>query len=268
MKALPLLLFCLGLETVLTAQVIVGFDLERGGEYSLQAQTSTQAAISAALPKASFGFTPAVTPAVLNGVAGVVIVVPFDNFSPISPLTTTEQGALLGFVKGGGFAVILADSSYNTTNDGFTAPLGLGVDNNNPSQISIINPHGNPISNGPFGLVTSLQGIAAGELVSLPKPFVPLAKFSNGAIAGGYFLQNALGPGSGAVLFISDANVFHSNWASSDNYKLLSNFVTVAAVPEPSTWSLLIAGAGVAAMGRIIRRQRRRAVTSRLTPDA
>jgi hypothetical protein len=247
MKTLTTIFAVCALAATASAQVIVGFNTARGGSYNLQAQTQQQSAITAALPTATFSFTSTLTTAALSGARGLVISTPIDNINPTTALTTAEQSALLALVMGGGFAIILVDSSgapgFNPVNDSFTAPFGFGVDNNNTNQISVINPTANPISNGPFGLVTTLPGIAGGELVGMPVSFVALAQYSPGVIAGGYIPANALGPGSGPVLFIGDSNVFNQNiGANANSYKFISNFVALAAVPEPGTWSLMLMG--------------------------
>jgi hypothetical protein len=60
------------------------------------------------------------------------------------------------------------------------------------------------------------------------------------------------------VLFVGDANVFHDTWASAANYDLLSNFVAFAAVPEPSTVSLMLLGTGAAGLLAWRKRRKRR----------
>lgn len=252
MKTIATILLGCALAAPVSAQVIVGFTASRGGSYNLQSQAAQRGAISAALPNATFSFTSTLSTSSLAGASGVLIASPFDNANPISALTSSEQAALLALVMGGGFAIILADSSFNTpfntTNDSFTAPFALGVDNNNTGEITIVSPAANAISNGPFGLVTTLPGIAGGEIVSLPSQFVTLGQYPSGAVAAGYIPAGALAPGSGPVLFIGDANVFNENIGGNPNsYKLLSNFVAVAAIPEPGTWSLMLAGLAVIA---------------------
>lgn len=242
------------------AQVILGFDLTRGGSYNLQAQNGLRNAITDALPKASFSYTSNLTSDLLGNAAGVVLMSPFDNITSITALSGIEQTALRDFVQRGGFAVVLTDNNsteaFSVTNTSFVSPFGFGTAGNVNTTLTILNPAGNPISNGPFGLVTSLQGVAQGYYTATADPFKPLAQVSGGQIVAGYFEQNALGLGSGAVLFVGDANVFHDGWATSSNYDLLSNFVAFAAVPEPSTFSLLLLGSGAA--GLLAWRKRRR----------
>lgn len=54
------------------AQVILGFDLTRGGSYNLQAQPGVRNAITNALPNASFSYTSNLTSDLLGNAAGVV----------------------------------------------------------------------------------------------------------------------------------------------------------------------------------------------------
>ena len=243
------------------AQTIVGFDLSRGGSYNLEAQSGVRTAISDALPNARFTYTGSLSTDVLAEATGVVIMSPFSDVAPITALSTAEKTALSDFVKAGGFAVILSDNNsseaWSTTNNSFVSPFGIETTGSFNTAASIIDPTGNPISNGPFGLVTSLTGIASGAFTTKPEAFKPLAQLSGGQqIVAGYFEQNALGAGSGAVLFVGDANVYNSRWATDANYDLLSNFVTFAAVPEPTTVSLLLLGSGIAGLSAWRRRRR------------
>jgi hypothetical protein len=264
MRTLTTIFAACALTATASAQLIVGFNTARGGSYNLQAQTQQQSAIAAALPTATFTFASALSTTSLAGARGLVIATPIDNINPTTLLTAAEQSALLGLVLGGGFAIILVDSSgapgFDPVNDSFTAPFGLGVNNNNTSLLTIINPTGNPISNGPFGLVTTLPGIAAGELVgtpSFPSSFVPLGQFSAGVFGAGYIPAGALGPGSGPVLFVSDSNIFNQNiGANANSYKFISNFVALAAIPEPATWTLM--ALGVVVIGTLAWRGRSR----------
>jgi hypothetical protein len=243
------------------AQTIVGFDLSRGGSYNLEAQSGVRTAISDALPNARFTYTGSLSGEVLAEARGLVIMSPFSDVSAVTALSTTEKTALTDFVKAGGFAVILSDNNssdgWTTTNNSFVSPFGVATTGSFNAAVSIIDPTGNPISNGPFGLVTSLTGVAQGAFTTTPEAFKPLAQLSGGQqIVAGYFEQNALGTGSGAVLFVGDANVYNAGWATAANYDLLSNFVTFATVPEPTTVSLLLLGSGIAGLSAWRRRRR------------
>lgn len=232
------------------AQIVVGFDGNRGGSYNLQAQNALRGAITDALPGATFSYTGTLSAGVLANAAGVVIMSPHDNSNPITPLSGAEQSALAAFVLAGGFAIVATDSDYvptnfDATNDSFLAPFGFSADGAYSAPITITNPSGNPISNGPFGLVTSIAGTATGSYAGLPGAFQSLGTSSSAGnpISAGYFARGALGAGSGAVLFIADANALHTAWSSPANYDLVSNFVAFAAIPEPATHVLLAGGA-------------------------
>ena len=258
LKPLALLMSCV-LTCTASAQLIVGFDLVRGGTYNLQAQTSLQAAIRAALPSATFGFSSSLDSGILNGARGVVIMSPIDNINPISALTPSEQAALRAFILSGGSAIIATDAGYipsfDVTNASFVSQFGLTVTGTDYTTLTMINPTGNPITNGPFGLVTSMTGIAAGPYTTVPTNYLPLGRLSPGVAGAGYFALGSLGAGSGAVLFLSDANTINSGWAAPSNYNLVSNFAAYAAVPEPSTVGLMLVGLGLAG-GLAVRRAR------------
>jgi hypothetical protein len=244
------------------AQVIVGFDSTRGGTYNLQAQGGMQTAISAALPSATYSFTSALSSASLAGASGIVLMSAHDNIFAVSALSGAEQTALYNFVAGGGFAIIGTDSDYlpggfPATNDSFLAPFGLDATGSNSMPITITNPSGNVITNGPFGLVTRLDGIASSTFVSVPGTFNVLGTTPEGNVGAGYFARNALAVGSGAVLFVTDTNVFNSGWATQANYNFLSNFVGFAAVPEPATVALMLSGlVGIAGAARLRRKHK------------
>jgi hypothetical protein len=254
------LILCCGLACAASAQVIVGFNATRGGSYNLQSQPGVQTAISAALPGATYTFTAALDSGALTGARGVVIMAPVDNINPISALTASEQAALLAFIQSGGFAIIATDAGYipafDVTNASFVGQFGLTVTGTDYTGLTIPSPTGNPITNGPFGVVSSLSGIAAGPYTTVPAVYNPLGQLTPGVQGAGYFARGALGARSGAVLFLSDANVLNSIWATPANYNLVSNFVSYAIVPEPSTLQLLLAGFGSAAGLALVRRLR------------
>lgn len=262
MRTSSLLLLLLSGVTA-AAQVIVGFDSTRGGTYNLQSQAGVRTAISAALPNATFSFTSSLSSDLLANARGLVIMSPINDGGPITALSNIEQAAVSAFVRGGGFAVILTDNNSNSnwlaTNTTFVAPFGFSTSGSyNQSSLSLLNPSGNPISNGPFGTVTTLAAVAQGSFSSTPQSFTTLAQLSGGQVVAGYFDSNALADGSGAVLFVADANVFNSGWATEQNYDLLSNFVSFAAVPEPSTVSLMLLGSGAAGLLALRRRRNKR----------
>jgi hypothetical protein len=100
-----------------------------------------------------------------------------------------------------------------------------------------------PVMKQPFGIVTTFATSYGGWFDDLGPYATALATYdTNGQPALAAIPPGALGPGSGAVVFLGDADSVVDSAAgglfkSGDNEKFFLN--AVAYVPEPSTFSLL-----------------------------
>jgi hypothetical protein len=219
--------------------------------------------IASAYPGTTFQFANALTPSFLNGVNVVILGVATSDVSAITPLTASEQAALLNFVLGGGMALIFADNSIFDPN----APA---------ANASLLSPFGVTVSGTLFGLVNAPILNPAGPLTA---PFTPVTQFATnypGFFSGigvgtaladlsgnpsepaiDRFAPGALGPSSGAVVFFSDSDAMVAGDSlTSTNLNLVLNSFSFASgdsvVPEPSTLGLV----GLTLGGLIVIRRR------------
>lgn len=162
---------CLGLLVVsavaperAAAFMVGGFDASRGGFESLAPGEDSALAsdIQTAYPGTTFQFSNTLTPAFLGGVNVVILGVATTDLSAITPLSSAEQSALLGFVLHGGTALIFTDNSGFSfdapeANASLVAPFGVTVTGNLAGNLTapIINPTG-PLTS-PFGPVSVFQ---------------------------------------------------------------------------------------------------------------
>jgi hypothetical protein len=114
--------------------VVGGFDEARGGFESLASGEDSALAgdIASAYPGTTFQFANTLTPSFLNSVNVVILGVATSDVSAITPLTASEQTALLNFVLGGGMALIFADNSLfdpnaPAANASLLSPFGVTV---------------------------------------------------------------------------------------------------------------------------------------------
>jgi hypothetical protein len=246
------------------AVVVGGFDAARGGFESLApGEDSTLANdISSAYPGTTFNFTSTLTPTFLSGVQVVILGVATTDTSAVTPLSTSEQSALLNFVLGGGTALIFADNSTfasnaPTTNASFLSPFGVTITGtlNGGQTAPIINPTGPLTSPYP---VSAFYGNYTGYFSNIGQGEV-LANFGAGEPSIDYFAPRVLGPHSGAVVLFADSDAMVAGDAlTSTNLNLILNAFNTyqLSVPEPSTWVMMLLGSGGAVMATYLKRRK------------
>jgi PEP-CTERM motif len=249
--------------------VVGGFNAARGGFESLAPGEDSALAndISSAYPGTTFNFTSTLTPTFLSGVQVAILGVATTDFSAVTPLSTSEQSALLNFVLGGGTALIFADNSTfasnaPTTNASFLSPFGVTITGtlNGGQTAPIINPTG-PLTS-PYA-VSAFFGNYTGYFSNIGQGMV-LANFGVGEPAIDYFAPGVLGPHSGAVVLFadSDAMVAGDGLTSTNLNLVLNAFNTYQlSVPEPSTWVMMLLGSGGAGLATYLKRRQRAAMT-------
>jgi hypothetical protein len=258
------------------AGVVVGaFSAARAGVASLAEGPYTEemrASIIAAYPGSSrFVGVNSLTPNTLSGLDFVMVGAP--TFSSPIFLSSAEQTALLDFIKAGGSALIFVDNdSYagvpdsDNANETFLDPFGLDSTGRVgfPAAASSIAP-GNSVMNGPFGMVETFATNYGGWFDNLGANAIALAHYdANLQTAIAAIAPGALGPGSGRVVFMADADPLVDSadgglFGAADNEKFFLNSISFA-VPEPSTFALLLA-AGLVVAGSA-RRCRTRFLTT------
>ena len=177
-----------------TGVVVGGFDAARGGFESLASGEDSALAndISTAYPGTTFDFTGTLTPSFLSGVQVVILGVATTDESAVTPLSSSEQSALLNFVLGGGTALIFADNSTfastaPTTNASFVSPFGATITGTlgGGQTAPIINPTGPLTSPYP---VTAFFGNFTGYFSNIGSGTV-LANFGPSEPAIDYFAR-------------------------------------------------------------------------------
>ncbi len=235
-----------------------GFESLAPGEDSALAND-----ISSAYPDTTFDFTSTLTPTFLSGVQLVILGVANTDYSAVTPLSTSEQSALLDFVLGGGTALIFADNSTfgagaPTTNASFVNPFGVTITGtlNGVQTAPIIDPTGPLTSPYP---VSDFYGDYTGYFSDIGQGTV-LANFGVGEPAIDYFAPGVLGPQSGAVVLFADSDAMVAGDAlTSTNLNLILNaFETYQlSVPEPSTWVLMLLGFGGVGLAAYLKKRKR-----------
>ena len=178
--------------------IVGGFDASRGGFESLApGQDSALATdISTAYPGTTFTFSNTLTSTFLSGVQVAILGVATTDASAVTPLSTSEQSALLNFVLAGGTALIFADNSTfasgaPATNASFLSPFGVTITGtlSGTQTAPIINPTG-PLTS-PYS-VSSFVGNFTGYFSNIGQGQV-LANFGAGEPAIDYFAPGVLG---------------------------------------------------------------------------
>ena len=241
-----------------------GFDAARGGFESLAPGEDSALAndISSAYPGTTFHFTNTLTTPFLSGVQSVILGVATTETSAVTPLSTSEQGALLNFVLGGGNALIFADNStFNpnapATNASFLSPFGVTITGTlgGAQTAPIINPTGPLTSPYP---VSAFYGNYTGYFSNTGQGQV-LANFGAGEAAIDYFAPGVLGAHSGAVVLFadSDAMVAGDGLTSTNLNLILNALYTPSIVPEPSSWVLMVLGSGGVVLATYLKSRQR-----------
>lgn len=238
------------------AAVVGGWDLTRGGQYSLSAGSNTapiRSALSGLFPGTTFTGSSTLTAGYLGGVDLLVVTSAFSDSTPITPLSAGEQSALMNFVLAGGNALILGERSDFSplVNPTLVTPFGPNINGTtmlNPNA-TVTNPTSIPFTAGPFGVVTSLSTANPGWFDSLGGA-IPVATISPGLNVLAYFPENALAPGSGRVVISADSDIYFNNTILIFN---TFNYL-IQPIPEPSTFAL--SGTALVVFGWMVRRRK------------
>jgi hypothetical protein len=257
--------------TTCSAVVVGVFDASRAGEANLATgsfATQVRASTLSHFSGTTFATTPTLTSAFLSGVNVAIIASPKTS-GGITPLSASEQTALLNFVKGGGTALLLADTySSVSSSQSIVAPFGMTVvdDGLEGLQMGTIQNPSHPIFNGPFGVQSQIGVLGAGVFTNLGPYAASLAKMNSlnlpivAAIE-----RNAINAGSGRVLIYSDASLFADpitdGFFSEAETLYLNSFAYL--IPEPSSY--VMAAVGIFAVGAIGFKRRRKTMVANAT---
>jgi len=153
------------------ALTLGGFDSTRGGEFSL-AQGSQLSALRSAIattyPYATLTASPTLTTTYLDTVNVLLISSIYsESISIASPLSTSEQDALAGFVERGGIALLFVDEDVSIStavSNSFVSPFGIHVTGQSSSYLTTVTPTGPslPVLDGPLENITQYQTVSDG----------------------------------------------------------------------------------------------------------
>ena len=257
------------------ANLVVGtFDSTRATTANILTGLYTHEAVASLtshFPGTTFATAPTLTPQFLSGINILLIASPMTDSTEITPLSSSEQTAMLNFVKAGGSAFLVADgySPFIPADTSMVSPFGMSIVDDGLTGVLNATPttQSHPVINGPFGDTTSILLYGAGVFTSLGPYATDLANMDAlhmpvlAAIP-----SHALSPTSGRVVIISDSQAFIDDTAGGffpQQQALFLNTINYLATPEPSGLALAgIAGALVALAAGAPRIRRRRSWTS------
>ncbi|HEY4311258.1 MAG TPA: PEP-CTERM sorting domain-containing protein [Pirellulales bacterium] len=219
------------------------------GEFSTQAVAS----LETNFPGMSFKTTTTLTPQFFQGVNMLFIDTAQTDSVPITPLSSSEQSALLNFVKGGGSAFLLTEgyAPFVQASQSVLAPFGITIADDNLDGLMAGNPvnEPNPIFDGPYGSTASILLYGAGDYPNLGPHATSLADNAiNGLPVMAVIPPHALSPTSGAVVMVADSTSFidvAAGGAFTEFEPLFLNTVTYLTTPEPGSLALALLGGAV-----------------------
>jgi hypothetical protein len=243
------------------------FDTTRGGIGSLLSseQNGVRTAITANFPGTTISGTSELTSSFFSTIDLVWVMSARAGSDAISPLSATEQSALRTFVEGGGRALLFSDNELydgaasDPANESLIDPFGLDIMGNvaGVQVVSATLPNTSPVTNGPFGTVTSYSTNFPGWFNNLGPDASTLATLNaNSQPALAFIPPRTLSATSGGVVLFSDGNTAidpaGAGVFGSAEQVLILNAIA-ATVPEPS--ALLLIGTYLAAF-LVVRRRR------------
>ncbi len=230
-----------------------GFNAARGGGGSIATDTGLQSLILGQFPGSTFSSTATLTSSYLSTISDLIISVAAADNVAITPLSASEQTALVNFVDAGGTALLFTDNSTfdstaPTVNNSFLSPFGLSAAGtlNGVNSSTIVN-SSNPVVTGPAGTATGFDTNYPGWFSSLGSALEIAKLTANNEPDLAVLLPGALAPGSGAVVFFADGNNLGGGGASdsNDNILILNSLAlkgSAVATPEPTSAILVLAG--------------------------
>jgi hypothetical protein len=188
-----------------------GFNSVRGGEESIETNTSLQNLITAQFPGTTFSSASKLTPRYLSTINHLIVGVGTSCCSG-TKLSLAEQNALVDFVTAGGTALLFGDNSTSSAiarkaNRSFMSPFGLSMNGTlDADQPSTIVNSSNPVVTGPAGTATGFDTYYPGWFSNLGSATEIAVLTANNKPSLAYLPPGSLGTGSGAVVFFSDSN--------------------------------------------------------------
>lgn len=250
--------------------VVGGWDLARGGIGSIADSPSNalfRSLLQANFPGTTFSGTGTLTPAYLATIDVLVLgAQTADSPNPgfVAPLTAAEQQALFGFVQGGGGVFLSLERDPQggaggaAARETFIDAFGMDITGDLLSPTANIVAPNHPIFDGPFGTVAGPLSLGASAYFDDLGPYAhTLATDSVLGLPVLAAIEHcALGPMSGPVIILADANLLDPRpYVPVLVTNATSYLLTDVVCPEPSTWLLALLGAA----GVLLSGSRRRA---------
>ena len=250
------------------ALVVGGFSTTRVGDSSLSVgpfAEELRTALRDDYPGTTFVGVDTLDASSLNGVNYLIVGAP--TFTTPVFLSSAEQTALRNYIMGGGAALIFIDNdtyagvpASDDSNETFLDPFGMDSVGRVPSRSNATaNAPTHPVIDGPAGTVLSLATNFGGWFENLGPNATSLALYdANGEAAVAAIAPGALGPSSGGVVFIGDADALVDSgdgglFGSADNTTFFRNAVAYS-IPEPSIGGLWMGAAILLGLSQRARR--------------
>lgn len=236
------------------AGIVIGaFDATRTSTYSLK-NLGLADLITSRISGSSFVEGPMLTDSFLSGLDVLVLTSNTSFTTSSSPLTPSEQAALLTYIgHGGGVVAVTSDEPS------FMAPFGMVISRDsrsNANHSSIPNYLTNPISNGPYGTTSTFTTDVFGGANNI---FATLGPYAHGIGFNSYGLptlaqidENVISPGSGRVVLFADPESALESFITSNGLAL--NAIAYVAVPETSTMVMMSLVAAIGATSSVLRK--------------
>ncbi len=203
--------------------VLGGFDTTRAGSFSPEfgaSMTAFRANFATNFPAAAFNSSSNLTSAFLNSIDVLVLSAVFGPTTEITPLTSSEQTALMNFVSAGGAALLFADNDiqFQAASQSILSPFGMDCTGVIAGSVSAsVTNVLHPVANGPFGAVTNYT-IAAypGWFDALGPNAIGIAILDpNSQVSLAAIPPGALSAVSGGVVLFSDSTIDDGSFSGS-----------------------------------------------------
>lgn len=220
---------------------IGGFSTARGGPVAIAGGSdlsTLRASIVSAFPDTTFTGAAVLTPDYLSGIDILFICSAANGNAAIVPLSAAEISAVRGFINRGGSAFLVTDNDSfggapsDAANESVLDAVGVdsvGTGQPWPQTATAVNPSTSPVTNGPFGLVTSWNVGWSGWFNVVPAAGNVLGNVNqSGLPALVFFPRHTLAACSGGVVAFSDMTQFADGYYASGGAleKLVRNTIT------------------------------------------
>jgi len=223
-----------------TTLTLGGFDSTRGGEFSLaqgSQLTSLRSNIAATYPYATLTASPTLTTAYLDSVNVLLISSIYSESAGIaSPLSTSEQNALVGFVERGGVALLFVDEDSNIStivSNSFVSPFGIHVTGQSTSYFTPVTPTGPtlPVLDGPLENIAQYQTVSDGwfDVTGSSIVLATIAGNAGGTVAELLYLTKSglCSAYKGIAVVSGDSSLLDDEFITVDDQNLVLNAIAL-----------------------------------------